>query len=72
MNATATTSPTIEPHEPHWVTKAAFPVVMTIFYLTQIALGLAVYWSLRLSNIRIDRLKEKLGTRALPTAELEL
>jgi putative acyl-CoA dehydrogenase len=26
----------------------------------------------RLSNIRIDRLKEKLGTRALPTAELVL
>ena len=42
MNAT---SPTIEPHEPHWVTKAAFPVVMTIFYLTQIALGFAVYQS---------------------------
>jgi fatty acid desaturase len=45
MNATSTTSSTIEPHEPHWVTKAAFPVVMTIFYLTQIALGVAVYWS---------------------------
>lgn len=43
MNAT---SRTIEPHEPHWVTKAAFPVVMTIFYLTQIALGFAVYQSL--------------------------
>ena len=42
MNAT---SRTIEPHEPHWVTKAAFPVVMTIFYLTQIALGFAVYQS---------------------------
>jgi len=40
------TSRTIEPHEPHWVTKAAFPVVMTIFYLTQIALGFAVYQSL--------------------------
>src|SRR6476619_2886722 len=45
MNATSTTSSTIEPHEPHWVTKAAFPVVMTIFYLTQIALGFAVYQS---------------------------
>lgn len=33
----------IEPHEPHWVSKAAFPVVMTIFYTTQIALGFAVY-----------------------------
>jgi fatty acid desaturase len=43
MNATSTTSPTIEPHEPHWVSKAAFPVVMTIFYSTQIALGFAVY-----------------------------
>ena len=33
----------IEPHEPHWVSKAAFPVVMTVFYATQIALGFAVY-----------------------------
>ena len=49
MNATSTTSttsPMIEPHEPHWVSKAAFPVVMTIFYITQIALGFAVYHEL--------------------------
>ncbi len=46
MNAPSTTSPTIEPHEPHWVSKAAFPVVMTFFYITQIALGLAVYHNL--------------------------
>ncbi|HEY5953642.1 MAG TPA: fatty acid desaturase [Terrimicrobiaceae bacterium] len=45
MNATST-SPTIEPHEPHWVSKAAFPVVMAVFYITQIALGVAVYHSL--------------------------
>jgi fatty acid desaturase len=45
MNAPPTTSVTVEPHEPHWVSKAAFPVVMTIFYLTQIALGVAVYQS---------------------------
>jgi fatty acid desaturase len=45
MNAPPTTSVTVEPHEPHWVSKAAFPVVMTIFYLTQIALGVAVYHS---------------------------
>lgn len=43
MNVTPTTNPMIEPHEPHWVSKAAFPVVMTIFYATQIALGFAVY-----------------------------
>ena len=45
MNATSTTSPTIEPRA-SLGNQAAFPVVMTIFYLTQIALGFAVYWSL--------------------------
>ena len=42
MNATPT-SPTIEPHEPHWVSRAAFPVVMALFFLTQVSLGFAVY-----------------------------
>jgi fatty acid desaturase len=33
----------IEQHEPHWVSRAAFPVLTTIFYVTQVALGVAVY-----------------------------
>jgi fatty acid desaturase len=33
----------IEPHEPHWVSKAAFPVVASSLYATQTALGFAVY-----------------------------
>jgi fatty acid desaturase len=28
---------------PHWVSRAAFPLVAILFYLTQVALGLAVY-----------------------------
>jgi fatty acid desaturase len=35
---------TIEVHEPHWVSKAAFPVLTAIFFLTQAALALAVYF----------------------------
>jgi fatty acid desaturase len=33
----------IEPHEPHWVSRAAFPVLTVIFFVTQAALGFAVY-----------------------------
>src|ERR1700754_105382 len=40
--------PLIEPHEPHWICKMAFPVLTVIFFTTQAALGLAVhreiYW----------------------------
>jgi len=43
MNATPTTETMIEAHEPHWVSKAAFPVLTVIFYVTQAALGFAVY-----------------------------
>jgi fatty acid desaturase len=32
-----------EPHEPHWVSRAAFPVVASSLYVTQTALGFAVY-----------------------------
>ena len=35
----------IEPHEPHWVSRAAFPVVASALYVTQIALGFVVYHS---------------------------
>jgi fatty acid desaturase len=33
----------IERHEPHWVSRAAFSVLTVIFFVTQAALGFAVY-----------------------------
>ncbi|HVQ21019.1 MAG TPA: fatty acid desaturase, partial [Terrimicrobiaceae bacterium] len=45
MNDTPVTKEMIEIHEPHWVSKAAFPVLTAIFFLTQAALALAVYFS---------------------------
>ena len=33
----------IERHEPHWVSRAAFSVLTVTFFVTQAALGLAVY-----------------------------
>ena len=43
MNATPTTETTIEPHEPHWLSRAAFQLLIVIFFVTQAALGFAVY-----------------------------
>jgi fatty acid desaturase len=48
MSPTATAQSPIEPHEPHWVSRAAFPVLTILLALSQISLGLAVhhgnYW----------------------------
>jgi len=45
MNTSTTANPTnIEPHEPHWVSQAAFPVLTALFAINQIALGCAVYY----------------------------
>ena len=35
--------PAIEPHEPHWISRAAFPVLAVLFFLTQAALVFALY-----------------------------
>ena len=40
---TPTTETPIEPHEPHWISRAAFPVLAALFFLTQASLGFAVY-----------------------------
>jgi len=32
-----------EPHEPHWLSRSAFPVLNVLFFLTQAALAFAVY-----------------------------
>jgi len=43
MNATPAFETSIEPHAPHWLSRAAFPVLAALFFLTQASLGLAVY-----------------------------
>ena len=45
MNATPTTGIEIEPHEPHWISRVAFPILAALFFITQVSLGFAVYRS---------------------------
>ena len=33
----------IEPHEPHWISRAAFPILVVLFVISQASLGFAVY-----------------------------
>jgi fatty acid desaturase len=46
MNLTATTENLVEPHEPHWVSRAAFPIVSGAFVLAESALAIMVHYSL--------------------------
>lgn len=43
MNATPIAETSVEPHEPHWLSRAAFPVLAGLFFVTQISLGFAVF-----------------------------
>ena len=42
MNTVSTVETVSEPHEPHWVSRAAFPVISAALLLTQILLGVAL------------------------------
>jgi fatty acid desaturase len=44
MNTTSTAENLLETPQPHWVSRAAFPIVTIIFFLNQAALGVAVYF----------------------------
>jgi fatty acid desaturase len=44
MNTTPSTETLLEPQQPHWVSRAAFPVLAAIFFLNQAALGTALYF----------------------------
>jgi fatty acid desaturase len=48
MNALPTIDASIEPHGPHWLSRAAFPMLVALFFLTQASLGWAIsranYW----------------------------
>ena len=43
MNAAPNIETPIETHAPHWLSRAAFPVLVALFFLTQASLGFAVY-----------------------------
>jgi fatty acid desaturase len=43
MNGPSPTETLVEPPAPHWLGRAAFPVLVVLFILTQASLGLAVY-----------------------------
>ncbi len=44
MNTTPSTETLLEPQQPHWVSRAAFPVLAAVFFLNQAALGTALYF----------------------------
>ena len=43
MTPTPPIEPSIEAHAPHWLSRGAFQVLVIVFFLTQVALGFAVY-----------------------------
>src|SRR5258708_17340845 len=44
MNTMPSTETLLEPQQPHWVSRAAFPVLAAVFFLNQVALGTALYF----------------------------
>jgi fatty acid desaturase len=43
MNPTPLTEDMLEPRQPHWVSRAAFPMLVVVFFLNQAAIGVALY-----------------------------
>lgn len=43
MNPAMTTEIEIDPHEPHWIVKIAFPILVLLFVISQVSMGIAVY-----------------------------
>jgi fatty acid desaturase len=43
MNPAPSTDIDVDPHEPHWITRVAFPILILLFALSQISMGVAVY-----------------------------
>jgi fatty acid desaturase len=43
INSTTLKDKVLEPGQPHWVSRAAFPVLVAVFFLNQAALGTALY-----------------------------
>ena len=43
MSTTATLETEVEPHEPHWISSAAFPILSVALVLAQLLLGIVVH-----------------------------
>ncbi|MEP6671514.1 MAG: fatty acid desaturase [Chthoniobacter sp.] len=43
MNSAPTTEIEVDPHEPHWITGVAFPILVVLFAISQVSMGVAVY-----------------------------
>lgn len=43
MNSAPTTEIDVDPHEPHWITHVAFPILVGLLGLSQVSLAAAVY-----------------------------
>ncbi|MEI9897839.1 MAG: fatty acid desaturase [Chthoniobacter sp.] len=43
MNAAPALEMEAEPHEPHWITHVAFPILVGLFAISQVSMGVAVY-----------------------------
>src|SRR5262249_1251812 len=43
MNSPPTAESAIEPHEPHWLTRGAFQILVILLAVSQVSLGFAVY-----------------------------
>src|ERR1700732_810300 len=46
MNTISSTENLLESSRPHWVSRAAFPILAALFFLNQGALGVALYFGL--------------------------
>src|SRR6201994_874736 len=45
MNTTPTADILLEPRKPHWVSRAAFPILAAVFFLNQTVLATALYFN---------------------------
>jgi fatty acid desaturase len=43
MNPAPSTEIDVDPHEPHWITRIAFPILVLLLVASQVSLGVAVY-----------------------------
>src|SRR6476646_6932136 len=43
MNTATATEIEVEPHEPHWITRIAFPILVLLFVISQVSMGIAAY-----------------------------
>jgi fatty acid desaturase len=43
MNAAMPKEVDVDPHEPHWITRIAFPILVLLFAISQVSMGFAIY-----------------------------